>query len=197
MERIYRQIDLADIIIADMSGQNSNVFYEVGYAHAKGKLCIHLTSNADYIPFDLKHRRHIVYRGSINTLKDKLIEELNKDVYDVIIINYANPDMVGHTGNYDASIIAVETVDREVGRILAKAKDEDYSVVLTSDHGNCEEMRCEAGKVLTNHTTGSVWCFVQAEGVTEVKDGGLNNIAPTVLKLMELEIPSEMDTPLI
>lgn len=76
LERIYRQIDLADIIIADMSGQNPNVFYEVGYAHAKGKICIHLTSNADDIPFDLKHRRHIVYRGSINTLKDQLIEEL-------------------------------------------------------------------------------------------------------------------------
>jgi nucleoside 2-deoxyribosyltransferase len=76
LERIYRQIDTADIVIADMTGQNSNVFYEVGYAHAKGKLCIHLTSNADDIPFDLKHKRHIVYNGSINTLKDRLVEEL-------------------------------------------------------------------------------------------------------------------------
>jgi len=76
LERIYRQIDLADIIIADMTGQNPNVFYEVGYAHAKGKLCIHLTSNADDIPFDLKHKRHIVYEGSINQLKDLLVEEL-------------------------------------------------------------------------------------------------------------------------
>lgn len=76
LDRIYRQIDLADIVIADMSGQNPNVFYEVGYAHAKGKLCIHLTTNADDIPFDLKHRRHIVYQGSINTLKDQIIEEL-------------------------------------------------------------------------------------------------------------------------
>lgn len=117
--------------------------------------------------------------------------------YDLVVVNFANGDMVGHTGNYDASIIAVQTVDREVGRILAKAKEEDYSVVLTSDHGNCEEMRCEAGNVLTNHTTGSVWCFVQADGVTKVRDGGLNNIAPTVLKLMELEIPSEMDAALI
>ncbi len=76
LERIYRQIDLADIVIADMTGQNPNVFYEVGYAHAKGKLCIHLTSDADDIPFDLKHKRHIVYEGSINTLKDRLLEEL-------------------------------------------------------------------------------------------------------------------------
>lgn len=76
LERIYRQIDLADIIIADMTGQNPNVFYEVGYAHAKGKLCIHLTNGSDDIPFDLKHKRHIVYEGSINRLKERLIEEL-------------------------------------------------------------------------------------------------------------------------
>jgi hypothetical protein len=76
LERIYRQIDLADIIIADMTGQNPNVFYEVGYAHAKGKMCILLTSNADDIPFDLKHHRHIVYGDSINSLREKILEEL-------------------------------------------------------------------------------------------------------------------------
>lgn len=76
LDRIYRQIELADVIIADMTGQNPNVFYEVGYAHAKGKLCILLTSSADDIPFDLKHRRHIVYSESITTLKERLIEEI-------------------------------------------------------------------------------------------------------------------------
>lgn len=77
LERIYRQIEVADIIIADMSGQNPNVFYEVGYAHAKGKLCILLTKNSDDIPFDLKHHRHIVYSDSINGLRDQLAEELS------------------------------------------------------------------------------------------------------------------------
>jgi len=76
LERIYRQIDVADIVIADMTGQNPNVFYEVGYAHAKGKLCILLTSNSDDIPFDLKHRRHVVYSGSIVTLSRELTKEL-------------------------------------------------------------------------------------------------------------------------
>ena len=76
LERIYRQIDAADIIIADMSGQNPNVFYEVGYAHAKAKLCILLTNNADDIPFDLKHRRHIVYGSSIQTLREQLSKDL-------------------------------------------------------------------------------------------------------------------------
>jgi hypothetical protein len=76
LERIYRQIDGADIIIADMTGQNPNVFYEVGYAHAKSKICILLTQQADDIPFDLKHKRHIVYGGSISNLKDNLKDDL-------------------------------------------------------------------------------------------------------------------------
>lgn len=76
LERIYRQIEAADVIIADMTGKNPNVFYEVGYAHAKDKICILLTSDASDIPFDLKHRRHIVYSGSITTLRKQLMEHL-------------------------------------------------------------------------------------------------------------------------
>lgn len=76
LERIYRQIEVADIIIADMSGQNPNVFYEVGYAHSKQKLCILLTANADDIPFDLKHQRHIVYGKSILTLRREFEREI-------------------------------------------------------------------------------------------------------------------------
>jgi len=123
--------------------------------------------------------------------------------YDFIVVNFANGDMVGHTmvghtGNYDAACLAVNAVDRELGLIIDKAKEDGYAVVLTSDHGNCEEMRDDDGHVLTNHTVGEVWCFVIAEGVTKVKEGcGLNNVAPTVLKLMGLQIPEEMDEPLI
>lgn len=76
LERIYRQIEAADIILADMSGQNPNVFYEVGYAHAKGKLCILMTKDATDIPFDLKHHRHIVYGSSIENLRKSLATEL-------------------------------------------------------------------------------------------------------------------------
>lgn len=76
LNRIYKQIDAADIIIADMSGQNSNVFYEVGYAHAKEKICLLLTSDTKDIPFDLNHHRHIVYGDSISNLRSKLTEEL-------------------------------------------------------------------------------------------------------------------------
>ncbi len=75
LERIYNQIDLADLIIADMTGRNPNVFYEVGYAHAKNKLCILLTSDADHIPFDLRHHRHIVY-ASVADLRSKILLDL-------------------------------------------------------------------------------------------------------------------------
>ena len=117
--------------------------------------------------------------------------------YDFVVVNFANGDMVGHTGDFEAAKIAVTTVDTQLGLILDKAKENDYSVVITSDHGNCEEMRDDDGNVLTNHTVGKVWCFVQADGVTKVETGALNNIAPTVLKLMDIEIPSEMDHALI
>ncbi len=120
------------------------------------------------------------------------------EAYDFIVVNFANGDMVGHTGNYEAARLAVNAVDTELGKIIAKAKSDGYNIVLTSDHGNCEEMKDANGHVLTNHTVGEVWCFVLAEGVTEVKEGcGLNNVAPTVLKLMGLDIPEEMDTTLI
>lgn len=119
------------------------------------------------------------------------------DNYDFVVVNFANGDMVGHTGDEEAAKIAVSTVDKQLGLILEKAKENDYSVVITSDHGNCEEMKDDDGNVLTNHTVGKVWCFVQAKGVSKVETGGLNNIAPTVLKLMGIDIPSEMDHALI
>ena len=117
--------------------------------------------------------------------------------YDFIVVNFANGDMVGHTGDFEAAKKAVQAVDEQLGAIWNKAKENEYAFVLTSDHGNCEEMRDEDGNVLTNHTVGKVWCFVDAEGVEKVENGGLNNIAPTVLKLMNLEIPSEMDHALV
>ncbi|MCT7480650.1 2,3-bisphosphoglycerate-independent phosphoglycerate mutase [Aliarcobacter cryaerophilus] len=120
-----------------------------------------------------------------------------KNQTDFIVVNFANGDMVGHTGVYEAAIKAVEAVDYELGLILEEAKKENYNIVLTSDHGNCEMMKDENGNTLTNHTVGDVYCFVIAPNVKKVKEGSLNNIAPTVLKLMQLPIPKEMDEPLI
>ncbi len=115
---------------------------------------------------------------------------------DLIIVNFANGDMVGHTGNFEASVKAVEAVDACLGEILSLAKKLDYAMLLTSDHGNCERMKDENQNPLTNHTAGSVYCFVLGDGVKSVKNGALNNIASSVLKLMGLKAPTTMDEPL-
>ncbi len=125
-------------------------------------------------------------------IKDVVIQGIN-DGTDFIVANFANGDMVGHTGNYEASIEAVQTVDKCLKEILIRAKDMNYNIVITSDHGNCEKMKDKDGNILTNHTVGDVYCFVVANKVTDIKDGKLSNIAPTVLKLMGLPIPHSMD----
>ena len=116
---------------------------------------------------------------------------------DFIVVNFANGDMVGHTGVFEAGIKAVEAVDKELGIIIEKAKENGYSIILTSDHGNCEMMRDKDGNVLTNHTVGDVYCFIIDDNVKKVKDGALCNIAPTILKLMNINIPVQMENTLI
>lgn len=133
---------------------------------------------------------------SANEVGEAVLKAMDGE-YDFIVVNFANGDMVGHTGDFEAAKKAVEAVDEQLGKIYTKAKEKEYAFVLTSDHGNCEEMRDEYGNVLTNHTVGKVWCFVDAPGVENINTGGLNNVAPTVLKLMELPIPKEMDESLV
>ncbi|MBN2831727.1 MAG: 2,3-bisphosphoglycerate-independent phosphoglycerate mutase, partial [Campylobacterales bacterium] len=133
---------------------------------------------------------------SAHAVGDAVLKAMD-EAYDFIVVNFANGDMVGHTGSLEAGIKAVEAVDAELGRLFEKAKVANYSIVLTSDHGNCEQMfDCEE-KTLTNHTTFDVYGFVWDKRVTKVEKGGLNHIAPTVLKLMGLPIPKEMDQPLV
>lgn len=118
--------------------------------------------------------------------------------YEFIVVNFANGDMVGHTGNFDACVKAVEAVDKELGKIIKKAKELGYAYMQISDHGNCEMLADEAGNALTNHTTFDVYGFVVADGVKELKKGlGLANVAATVLDLMGLEKPESMSESLI
>jgi len=127
----------------------------------------------------------------------KSVQDGIDDEVDFIVVNFANGDMVGHTGVLEAGIKAVEAVDKELGIIIEKAKKAGYNILLTSDHGNCEKMRDENGNVLTNHTVGDVYCFVISDDVKEIKDGSLNNIAPTILEMMNIEVPKEMDSSLL
>ena len=150
-----------------------------------------LIPSPDVKTYDMKPEMSAVEVG-------EAVHTAMNESFDFIVVNFANGDMVGHTGNYDAACLAVNAVDVELEKIIKKAKEDGYAIVLTSDHGNCEEMKDTEGNVVTNHTVGDVWCFILAEGVEEVKEGcGLNNVAATVLKLMGLEVPKEMDEALI
>lgn len=103
LERIYRQIQAADFVIADMTGQNPNVFYEVGYAHAKDKLCILLTKDTRDIPFDLKHHRHIVYGNSISKLREQLAAEITWAKKQILTVKQSRIKVAlkGATGSLD------------------------------------------------------------------------------------------------
>lgn len=126
---------------------------------------------------------------SAKEITKTLLDEMNND-YDFILLNYANCDMVGHTGDYGATIKAVETVDEMIGKIYEKCKELNYTLIITADHGNCEEMKNEDG-VVTKHTTNKV-PFIVCENHAEIKMEKLSDIAPFILKYMNLQIPDEM-----
>jgi len=125
---------------------------------------------------------------------DEVTQGIENDRYGFIVVNYANGDMVGHTAVRDAVITAVETLDYEVNRLIQFAKEAGYSIILTADHGNCDEMVDPVtGQPHTQHTTNPVPLMViDQEKWTLKSDMGLSNIAPTVLKLMGLEQPKKM-----
>lgn len=125
---------------------------------------------------------------------DKLVEAIQSLKYDVIIINFANPDMVGHTGVESAAIKAVETVDACVGRAVAALKEVDGQMFLCADHGNAEQLIDEAtGAPFTAHTTNPVpFILINREGYGLREGGCLADIAPTLLELMGLPKPEEM-----
>mgnify|MGYP002700381685 FL=1 len=114
--------------------------------------------------------------------------------YDLIVTNYANPDMVGHTGDVDAAIAACEAVDRGLGKVLAALKDAGGTMIVTADHGNCEVMiDPETGGPHTAHTLNPVpVTLVGGPEGAALRDGRLADLAPTLLALMGLEKPDEM-----
>ncbi len=124
---------------------------------------------------------------------DKVVEAIHSGKYDFIILNYANCDMVGHTGVFPAVVKAVETVDSCVGRFVAAIKEVGGEVCITADHGNADKMMDYAvGQPNTKHTTNVVPFIVVSDRVRSVKDGALCDIAPTLLTLAGMDIPEEM-----
>lgn len=125
---------------------------------------------------------------------DAIIDNIREKKYDVIVLNYANPDMVGHTGIMEAGIKAVETVDACVGKVVEEILKAGGSVIITSDHGNVEEMiDIKTGEPQTAHSSNKVPFIVIGQGDVKLREGGkLADIAPTLLKMMDLPVPEEM-----
>lgn len=130
---------------------------------------------------------------SANEITDKLVPEIEKESADFIVLNYANTDMVGHTGVFQAAIKAAETVDACVKRVVTAALEHGYTVFLTADHGNSDYMINEDGSPNTAHTLNPVPFFIiDKEWIGTVKSGKLGDMAPTILTMMGLPIPKEM-----
>jgi 2,3-bisphosphoglycerate-independent phosphoglycerate mutase len=133
---------------------------------------------------------------SSGELMQKVLEKIDENKFDFIVVNFANPDMVGHTGIMQAAIKAVEAVDSCVGKIIDKILQIGGSAIITADHGNAEYMiDVETGKVVTSHSTNPVPFIVVGEEFKNrelLEDGRLSDIAPTLLDMMHLEKPSEM-----
>lgn len=123
----------------------------------------------------------------------KVIEAIGSDKYDLIILNFANADMVGHTGVMEAAAKAIETLDKCVPQIIDAVLDKDGQILLTADHGNADAMKDEQGNTITAHSLNDVPLIHIAKEPKQLKSGGrLCDIAPTLLELMHLEIPNEM-----
>lgn len=129
---------------------------------------------------------------SINCVQDKIIPEIESQTADFICLNFANPDMVGHTGSMDAAIAACEAVDSAASHVINKAIDNNYSILVIADHGNCEVMINPDGSVNTAHTTNPVPLILIDQDIKSVKNGILGDVAPTILELMGIEQPDEM-----
>ena len=128
-------------------------------------------------------------------ITEKLIEAIGSNVYDLIIVNFANGDMIGHTGILEAAVLAAETIDKCLGRLEQAIHEAGGILFVTADHGNCEEMVDEdTGEPSTQHTLNDVPAILLNAPleITALADGRLSDVAPTLLDLMGLDQPQEM-----
>ena len=191
----------------------SNVLGEVVAAAGLAQLRMAETEKYPHVTYFLNGGREEPYHGedrimvpspkvatydlqpemSAPELTQKAVAAISSGKYDLIVLNYANPDMVGHTGSLPAAIKAVETVDAEIGELAAAIDDASGALLITADHGNCELMRDpETGGPHTAHTTNPVPLLLTGVGDVSLAEGRLADVAPTLLELMNLPQPADM-----
>ncbi|MEL7656678.1 MAG: alkaline phosphatase family protein, partial [Bacillota bacterium] len=124
---------------------------------------------------------------------EKVLEKIKENIYDVIILNFANPDMVGHTGVMEAAEKAIEALDQCIPQVIDAVLDLGGQVILTADHGNADSMLDEEGNVMTAHSLNPVpFLVISKEPITLMDGGVLADVAPTLLDLIGVEKPVEM-----
>jgi len=132
---------------------------------------------------------------SAEKITSTLSKEINKKNYDLIVLNYANCDLVGHSGDFEATKKAIETVDKCISELVPKALTKGYSIIITADHGNAEFMKYENGDNCPSHTLNPVICIIITKEkikISKSKNNGLKDIAPTILDLLKIKKPKEM-----
>ena len=190
----------------------TNTLGEVLESHGKTQLRIAETEKYPHVTFFFSGGRETPFIGeqrilknspkvatydlqpemSAFELKDALVNELKKETLDFVCLNFANGDMVGHTGVMDAAIKACEAVDTCVEAVVTTALEHNYTTLLIADHGNCETMINPDGTPHTAHTTNPVPIILIDKELTSIRDGVLGDIAPTILKLIGIEKPEVM-----
>jgi 2,3-bisphosphoglycerate-independent phosphoglycerate mutase len=187
-------------IVSQCGGKQLRIAETEKYAHVtyffnggdekvfNGEKRILIPSPREVKTYDLKPEM------SAYAVTEALLKEIDATKYDLVVLNFANPDMVGHTGNIPAAIQAVEAVDKCLEKILKWVLDHNALLILTADHGNCELMRDAAGNPLTSHSLLPVpFAVAGYQGPLQLRKGGkLCDIAPTILDLWGREAPQEM-----
>ena len=204
------------VTMADVGGVNSKVVYPTEnvnntlseYLSQNGLTQIKISETTKYAhvtyflnggreePFENEDRVHVQtiktddYAKTPKMQAGAITKETVKAIkkgYDVVIVNFSNPDMIGHTGNYEATVKALEYLDKCLNKLIKTANKFDYSMLITADHGNSEKMRNEQGEPHTSHTLNQVFCSIVGGKYNLKPHGELKDIAPTLLDLIGLE----------
>jgi 2,3-bisphosphoglycerate-independent phosphoglycerate mutase len=184
---VLSQNNLKQLRIAETEKYPHVTFFMSGGREAKfpGEERI-LINSPKVATYDLKPEM------SAYEVTDALINEIQNDKFDAIILNFANPDMVGHSGMLEPTVKAIETVDECLGKIVDLILEKGGSAIITADHGNADEVVTLEGEPMTAHTTNPVPVIVTKQGI-ELRDGGiLGDLAPTMLDLLKVQQPAEM-----
>lgn len=216
MVKKCEELNCKIITMSDVGGVNATPIYSLGitnntlseYLSLNGKTQIKISETTKYAhvtyflnggreePFEKEDRVHVKTKNTNDYSKTPYmrakaitsnVKKAMKKSYDAIIVNYSNPDMLGHTGNYLATVKSLEFLDKCVKNVVNWANKYGYDVLLTADHGNSEEMRTPDGQEKTSHTMNKVMCVVANKDVKMKKFGSLIDVAPTFLSLLGLE----------